>query len=89
MGTIASRDCLRILELTEQVVSASLLCGVQGVKCRLTIAPQNPPTKGLELFVEEISKDFKNLVHDRPLDQELRHFCHLIRTEQWSLYREF
>ena len=32
MGTIAARDCLRILQLTEQVLAATLLASVQGVR---------------------------------------------------------
>ncbi len=35
MGTIAARDCLRILQLTEQVASAVLLASVQGLKLRI------------------------------------------------------
>ena len=34
MGTIAARDCLRILELTEQVAAACLLACVQAVELR-------------------------------------------------------
>jgi histidine ammonia-lyase len=33
MGTIAARDCLRVLELTEQVVAALLITVRQGVGC--------------------------------------------------------
>ncbi|MDZ7903087.1 MAG: aromatic amino acid lyase [Rheinheimera sp.] len=35
MGTIAARDCLRVLELTEQVVAASLLAVQQALRLRL------------------------------------------------------
>ncbi|MHC4393704.1 MAG: HAL/PAL/TAL family ammonia-lyase, partial [Planctomycetota bacterium] len=35
MGTIAARDALRILELTEQTTAATLLAAVQGVELRI------------------------------------------------------
>jgi histidine ammonia-lyase len=35
MGTIAARDCLRVLQLTEQVASAALLATCQGVELRI------------------------------------------------------
>ena len=34
MGTIAARDCIRVLELTEQVAAACLLAFTQGVELR-------------------------------------------------------
>src|SRR5690606_16420463 len=34
MGTIAARDCLRVLQLTEQVAAAALLATAQGVELR-------------------------------------------------------
>jgi histidine ammonia-lyase len=88
MGTIAARDCLRILELTEQVLSASLLCSVQAVKCRLKYSPTRNLSPKLESFVNEISKDFKDIVYDRPLEADLRKFCQMIRNEHWAIYKE-
>lgn len=38
MGTIAARDCLRVLQLTEQVVAACLMAAVQAVELRHTHA---------------------------------------------------
>src|SRR6201999_1424930 len=35
MGTIAARDALRVLELTEQVAAATLLGALQGVEWRI------------------------------------------------------
>src|SRR5690606_30847062 len=47
MGTIAARDCLRVLELTEQVAAAALLAVTQGLELRErqdTLAhPLTPP----------------------------------------------
>ena len=39
MGTIAARDCLRVLELTEQVAAAHTLAPVQALNLRLRLDP--------------------------------------------------
>jgi histidine ammonia-lyase len=86
MGTIASRDALRILELTEQVAAAALLGAWQGVDLRL---------KGREVS----SKDFPSSVgkmrtlvraqspflgEDRPLEVDLRKMLGQIRSRAWG-----
>jgi len=40
MGTIAARDCVHVLELTEQVAAAHTLTAVQALNLRLD--PQTP-----------------------------------------------
>ena len=45
MGTIAARDCIRILELTEQVAAAVLLAVVQGVELRGNLRHLKPCLK--------------------------------------------
>ncbi len=42
MGTIAARDALRVLTLTEQVAAACLLAAVQGVELRLARPTPSP-----------------------------------------------
>ena len=37
MGTIAARDCLRVLELTEQVAAAMLIAARQGMALRARV----------------------------------------------------
>ena len=88
MGTIASRDCLRVLTLTEQVVSASLLAVSQALELRkregeLETAQLSP---SLTKMLESVLNDFDMVNEDRPLEADLRHFMHLIQTEKWDLY---
>ena len=45
MGTIAARDCLRVLELTEQVVAAVLIAGRQALALRDGWQPGRPDTQ--------------------------------------------
>ncbi|MEQ1738732.1 MAG: aromatic amino acid ammonia-lyase [Methyloglobulus sp.] len=83
MGTIAARDCIRILELTEQVAAAVLLAAVQGVELRGNWETLSPALKATVQFVREFSP-FLNT--DRALEQELRNCLVLIRNQDWQLY---
>jgi len=71
MGTIAARDCLRVLELTEQCAAATLFASIHGVALRRLcsdIRPSMTISDELEDFIEQ-----HPLLHsDRPLDIELR-----------------
>ncbi|HSI38103.1 MAG TPA: aromatic amino acid ammonia-lyase [Methylotenera sp.] len=87
MGTIAARDCLRVLQLTEQVAAAHLLATVQGVSLRqdFTDAPAvlNPQ---ISAFIQDVRQYSPFLDEDRPLETELRKMTELIRTGHWKLY---
>jgi histidine ammonia-lyase len=83
MGTIAARDCLRILELTEQVAAAVLFAAVQGVELRGNVAELSPALLQTVKFVRQCSPFLST---DRALEQELRQCLALIRTQHWWLY---
>ena len=83
MGTIAARDCIRIIELTEQVAAALLVASVQGVELR---GKRNCVGKNLSATIEEVRAIFGFLETDRALEQELRACLQLIRGRHWSLY---
>ena len=85
MGTIAARDCLRVLELTEQVVAALLIAVRQGVwlRCRAS-GVEAPPA--LRQMVEALGADIAPVEEDRRLDPELRVLIERIRAQAWSLY---
>jgi histidine ammonia-lyase len=70
MGTIAARDCIRIIELTEQVVAATLLASVQALRLR---------KKSVSDFEE-----FLFLEEDRPLEQELRKIVECLKKQKWK-----
>lgn len=82
MGTIAARDCLRILELTEQVAAAVLLAVVQGVELR----GSTQLSPALQKTMASVRQFSPFLVADRALEQELRHGLALIRNQHWQLY---
>jgi len=83
MGTIAARDCIRILELTEQVAAAALLAAVQGVELRGNLETLSP---ALKTTVEQVRQYSPFLCTDRALEQELRLCLELIRKQYWDLY---
>lgn len=85
MGTIAARDCVRIIELTEQVAAALLIAVVQGVELRSAAVPLGGAMK--ETF-DQVRERVPALISDRALEAELRLCVELIRQQFWRLYRE-
>ncbi|HEY6234013.1 MAG TPA: aromatic amino acid lyase, partial [Candidatus Elarobacter sp.] len=88
MGTIAARDCLRVLELTEQVVAAQALAVYQGVALRerqgeLCVAALAPEVRA---FIEAVGQRFDVLEEDRRLDDTLAGMVDAIRAQAWRLY---
>ncbi|NHZ96981.1 aromatic amino acid ammonia-lyase [Massilia sp. CCM 8734] len=86
MGTIAARDCLRVLDLTEQVVAALLITVRQGVWLRLRVNPEHPAPAALMDMMEKIGVDVAPVVEDRRLEPELRVLIARLREQAWSLY---
>ncbi|MEE9926902.1 histidine ammonia-lyase [Microvirgula aerodenitrificans] len=84
MGTIAARDCLRVLELSEQVLAAMLICARQGVALRLRHDPDLSPV--LAATLDDLAARIPLIVEDRALDGELQSLLTAIRAEAWSLY---
>ena len=82
MGTIAARDCVRVLELTEQVAAALLMAAVQAVELREPAGL----SQSLRQTCEQLRVYFPFLQNDRALDQELRQCVELIRQRYWCLY---
>lgn len=88
MGTIAARDCLRVIELTEQVASGLMLAATQGATLRLrqeegaggqmpeALRSFHAALTGLSAFVDE----------DRPLESDLRRGVEAIQDASWPLY---
>ena len=85
MGTIAARDCVRVLELTEQVVAALLIAVRQGVWLRGKQADLTL-TDSLTQHLAELGTTIKPLEEDRALDAELRELLRLVRARRWELY---
>jgi histidine ammonia-lyase len=86
MGTIAARDALRSLELTEQVAAATLLAANQGVWLRQQAADARPLPAALSAMHERLLEDFPPLIEDRGLEGELRLCLKRIAAQHWSLF---
>jgi len=88
MGTIAARDCLRVLELTEQTAAAMLLASVQALSIRFNkneIDRQRLSPSVLETHAA-VTKIFGYLAEDRPLESTLREIVARIQKEHWPMY---
>ncbi|WP_421234947.1 HAL/PAL/TAL family ammonia-lyase [Aeromonas enteropelogenes] len=90
MGTIAARDALRVLTLTEQVAAASLLAAVQGVELRLALQGKGRGalSPALAHTVEAVRRDHPFLTEDRPLEAELRTLMGRLQARHYPLYDE-
>lgn len=86
MGTIAARDCLRVLELTEQVVAALLITVRQGVWLRARLNPELTLSQALMDMLEDLGADITPVQEDRRLEPDLRLLLGRIHQQYWSLY---
>jgi histidine ammonia-lyase len=86
MGTIAARDCLRVLELTEQVAAAMLIAARQGVALRRRSGEAMQPAPELDAFVADLDGRVALVEEDRALDADLRRLCAAVRDRAWELY---
>lgn len=86
MGTIAARDCLRVLALTEQVAAALLITVRQGMWLRFKQQPDLIPDIHLTHMLKNLSDDIQPIEEDRRLEADLRLLLERIRTRSWKLY---
>jgi histidine ammonia-lyase len=86
MGTIAARDCLRVLELTEQVVAGLLITVRQGVWLRCRLNPSAAPQATLQHMLDALAADIDVIEEDRRLEPDLRLLLERIRGRAWKLY---
>lgn len=89
MGTIASRDCLRVLQLTEQVAAASLLSSKQALEIRLKKdeLKTSQLSVPIQMMLESLKHQFEFVELDRPLETDLRLCTSLIQGEKWTLFK--
>ncbi|MFA0994259.1 MULTISPECIES: HAL/PAL/TAL family ammonia-lyase [Pseudomonas syringae group] len=88
MGTIAARDAIRVLELTEQVAAATLIAANQGVWLRSKAADARPLPPALASMHAELSEDFAPVIEDRALESELRLCLKYIANRRWRLHAQ-
>ena len=89
MGTIAARDCLRIMQLTEQVAAASLMASCQAVQIRIVREEleRQSLSDTIKNTLDEVFAVFELVDEDRPLEAELRNFVALIQAQHWTTYQ--
>lgn len=86
MGTIAARDCLRVLQLAEQVQAAHILATSQAIAVREHVDGAKVNMGGsAATFVKSVLSDFELVREDRPLEGDLRRFVGYIQAQHWSL----
>jgi histidine ammonia-lyase len=97
MGTIAARDCLRILELTEQVVAALLIAVRQGVWLRHhrqtdeSLFPRKRESSRdaincISTMYNALAADIPPIEEDRALEPDLKLLLEKIREKAWKIY---
>lgn len=88
LGTIAARDCLRVLELAGQVAAALALGALQGLELRRrqgapALERLAPAALG---WVAARAAEIPFVEEDRPLDTALADLAGAIHACRWSLY---
>jgi histidine ammonia-lyase len=88
MGTIAARDCLRVLQLTEQVAAASVLAATQALELRKKQGELRDEqlTKAVRAMQDSVLTEFAFVDEDRPLEADLRHTIARIQRREWQLF---
>jgi histidine ammonia-lyase len=86
MGTIAARDCLRVLELTEQVAAAMLIAARQATSLRQRVDASQVLGPALTAFQQDLSHRVPLIDEDRALDGDLHRLLDALRARAWSLY---
>ncbi|HEX5313896.1 MAG TPA: aromatic amino acid ammonia-lyase [Gammaproteobacteria bacterium] len=85
MGTIAARDALRVLELTEQVAAACLFATCQATALAERDNGFALRAPALSATREEVFRIAPFLDEDRPLERELRALVDALRARHWPL----
>lgn len=86
MGTIAARDALRVLELTEQVAAALMVAVRQAIALRMKDGALSPAdlTPALAAFTGELDAAIPFIGEDRPLDALLGELCGRTAGRGWT-----
>ena len=90
MGTIAARDSLRVLQLTEQVCAAHMIATLQALRIRErqgNIAACNYSQDMLS-YIEQVKDVIPYICVDQPLDETLRELVKIIQSRSVDLYKE-
>lgn len=87
LGTIAARDCRRVLELSEQVAACALLAAGQALELRLrhgAVELKGPAAETLRWLRQRSPA----LAEDRALEPDLRRLAADFRSRSWDPYAD-
>jgi histidine ammonia-lyase len=84
MATIASRDALRVVELTEQVVAISILAVCQAAELRARDLPDDDRPRNLGTLHTVVREHVPVLTADRRMDLDIQKVLQLIRNDAFS-----
>jgi histidine ammonia-lyase len=84
MGTIAARDALRVLELTEQVAAGLSIACVQAMRLRHGDLNEGDLTAPLVEFTALLGELIPFVDEDQPLDHALRALCNDMVAQSWT-----
>ena len=87
MGTIAARDCLRVLELSEQVGAAMLIAARQALALRQRLQPLIL-TSDLTAMFDALCSAIGFVEEDRALDVDLQRLLGAMREGHWRPYAD-
>jgi histidine ammonia-lyase len=89
MGTIAARDALRVLQLSEQVAAAQLFAAFQALRLRERDGILSDKYYGgdLKKFLETAGDHVPFIQEDEPLEMALRNTIFHIQSRTWCLYK--
>lgn len=85
MGTIAARDALRVLELTEQVAAAMLVAARQALALRGRLDPSLSLPLPLAAFLAALADEIPLVTEDRALDRELHTLADGVRARRFAV----
>ena len=89
MGTIAARDCIRVLELSEQVLTACMLASVQALRIRIKRNEIDiSKIAHVKDLYDQVCESFKFLEADRQLEDDLRATLDAVRDRKWKVNRD-
>jgi histidine ammonia-lyase len=87
MGTIAARDALRVLELTEQVLAAHLMACTQAIRLRVAAGELSMERVGPRIagFIDGLGEALPFITDDRPTDKALAALCGKLQRREIDL----
>lgn len=86
MGTIAARDCRRVIELSEQVVAGSLVALRQALAIRVKQGEHLNISEAANRFLKTLSNDVEEFTDDVFLEPILRNVIRSISNMPYTIY---